>query len=690
MMSEQVKVTAAHLRRSALIYIRQSTIRQVLENTESTERQYALRQRAQTFGWAPDQIRVIDQDLGHSGASAADRAGFQELVAEVSLGHVGLVVGLEVSRLARNSADWHQLLELCALTDTLIYDDDGLYDPRQFNDRLVLGLKGTMSEAELHVLKSRLQGGIHSKARRGDLKTPLPVGLVYTPDDRVALDPDQAVQEAIRLVFETFDRTGSAWKTARYFTLHDLLCPRRLRDGPHQGELVWGPLLHSRVRQILHNPRYAGAFYFGRTHTRYTGDHKAHVELLPTDEWLALIPNAHPGYITWEQFQRNQARLRANARDYDPEDGVRSPREGSALLQGLAICGRCGERMTIRYHQRQGALIPDYVCQRRGIQHGEAICQHIPGSTIDAAIGALVVELISPEALQLALAVQDEYVQQLAHVDQLRRQAIERARYEADLAHRRYLRVDPDNRLVALTLERDWNDKLQALQDLEQAYDRHTTQDPRLDTAQQAAVAALATDIPRVWADPAIPMRERKRLVRLVIADVTLLRDDVQVHMAIRLHSGYTRTVHLPRPQTLAEQRRTSAEIVARIETLLDEYTDGGVAQMLNEAGLRPVDGATFTLGSVRYLRQSHHLRSRWQRLRDQGWLTQTEVASGLHIGVATVKRWRQEGILRAAPYNDKNECLYAPLTYALPAKGQHKRRWAAASPTDAPTGGEG
>ena len=680
-MDESRKITASHLRRVALIYIRQSTLRQVLENTESTERQYALRQRAQAFGWSADHIRVIDQDLGQSGASAVDRAGFQELVAEVSLGHVGLVVGLEVSRLARNSADWHQLLELCALTDTLIYDEDGLYDPQQFNDRLVLGLKGTMSEAELHVLKSRLQGGIRSKARRGELKAPLPVGLVYTPDDRVGLDPDQAVQAAIRLVFETFDRTGSAWKTVRYFTLQALRFPRRVRDGPHRGEVVWGPLLHSRVRQILHNPRYAGAFSFGRTHTRYTGDHKAHIDWLPTAEWLALIPDAHPGYITWEQFQRNQERLRANARAYDPEDGVRPPREGPALLQGMVLCGRCGGRMTVRYHRRQGTLIPDYMCQRQGIQRGEAICQQIPGAPIDAAIGALAVELLSPEVLHQALAVQDEYVHHLTQVDQLRRQAIERARYEAELAHRRYLQVDPDYRLVASTLEREWNAKLQALQDLEQAYDRQTHENPALTAAEQAAVAALATDIPRLWNDPATPARERKRLVRLIIADVTLRRDAGSLQVGVRLHSGFTRTLALPRPQPLAEQRRTSAAIVARIDALLNEYTERGVAQRLNAEGLHPVDGAGFTLGSVRYLRQAHGLRSRWQRLRDQGWLTQTEVAVALQVGVATVKHWRRQDLLRAAPYNEKPEYLYAPLTYPIPAKGQPKVAWRAAHP---------
>ena len=512
------KITAAHLRRRAFIYIRQSTLRQVFENTESTERQYALRPRVQALGWAPDQIQVIDQDLGQSGASAADRQGFQTLVAEVSLGHVGLVMGLEVSRLARNSADWHQLLELCALTDTLIGDDDGVYDPHQFNDRLVLGLKGTMSEAELHILKSRLQGGIESKARRGELRAPIPVGFVYTPDHRVVLDPDQAVQDAIRLVFDTFARTGSAWTTVQYFTIHAVPFPRRIHNGPHRGDLVWGALVHSRVRQLLHNPRYAGAFCFGRTHTRYTGDHKAHVEPLPPDEWLALIRDAHPGYITWAQFEEIQQQLRQNAHTYDPDTVHRPPREGSALLQGIALCGRCGHRMTVRYHHRQGVAVPDYVCQRAGIEAGQALCQQIPGAAIDTAVGDLVVRTISPAALQAALAVQQDYVQQLEDVERLRQQEIERARYHVHLAQRRYLQVDPENRLVAQSLETDWNTQLQILQDLEAAHARRRRADPQITPEQQAAIAALATDIPRLWADPATPVRERKRLVRWVIA----------------------------------------------------------------------------------------------------------------------------------------------------------------------------
>ena len=307
------KITARHLRRQAYLYVRQSTLRQVVENTESTARQYALRQRAVALGWPIEQVVVIDRDLGQSGASAADREGFQQLVRDVGLGRAGLVMGLEVSRLARNSTDWHRLLEICALTETLILDEDGLYDPAHFNDRLLLGLKGTMSEAELHVLRARLRGGILNKARRGELEIPLPVGFVYDAAGRVMLNPDQRVQDTIRTFFQTFRRTGSATATVKAFRDHQLMFPRHARHGIHDTGTRWVPLQHSRALWVLHNPRFAGAFFFGRSRQRRTGETRLVIEQLPRDEWTALIPHAHAGYITWEEFEENQRRLRENA-----------------------------------------------------------------------------------------------------------------------------------------------------------------------------------------------------------------------------------------------------------------------------------------------------------------------------------------------------------------------------------------
>jgi DNA invertase Pin-like site-specific DNA recombinase len=321
------KVSAAHLSRTAYLYVRQSTLRQVMENTESAARQYALRQRAVALGWAVDQIMVIDTDQGQSGASAADREGFCRLVAEVGMGRVGIVLGLEVSRLARNNADWHRLLELCSLSSTLICDEDGLYDPCDFNDRLLLGLKGTMSEAELHFIRARLRGGILSKARRGELKVPLPVGLVYDPADRVVLDPDAGVVQAVRHLFATFARTGSARAVVQTFANENLLFPTRVRSGAHKGELAWMPLHHWRVLRTLHNPRYAGVFVFGRHRCRITPGGAYCSQLLPREQWTSLILDAHPGYISFEAFEENQAKLLANAQAHGTADAAPPARD---------------------------------------------------------------------------------------------------------------------------------------------------------------------------------------------------------------------------------------------------------------------------------------------------------------------------------------------------------------------------
>ena len=460
---QHLKVTASHLGRLAYLYVRQSTLRQVFENTESTKRQYALRERALALGWSLGQVVVIDSDLGLSGADS-DREGFQRLVAAVGMGEVGVVLGLEVSRLARNSSDWHRLLEICALTDTLILDEDGVYNPAHFNDRLLLGLKGTMSEAELHVLRARLLGGQLAKASRGELEMRLPVGLVNDASGRVVLDSDSQVQDALRAFFDTFARTGPATATVCSFREQGLLFPRRLASGAHKGEVVWGPLLHSRALRLLKNPRYTGAFVYGRTQTRKLPGGRELRRQLPRERWHTVILGAHLGYISWEDYEQNLARLRENAQANGAERHKSPPREGPALLQGLAVCGRCGERMTVRYYVRHGLAWPEYLCQKRGIERAERPCQRLLGADLDRAVGELLVETVTPLALEVALAVHDELRARADKTDTLRQKQVERARYEAELAQRRYLCVDPDNRLVAQSLEADWNHKLRALQ----------------------------------------------------------------------------------------------------------------------------------------------------------------------------------------------------------------------------------
>jgi DNA invertase Pin-like site-specific DNA recombinase len=655
----QSKVTASHLQRDAYLYVRQSTMRQVIENSESAVRQYDLRGRAVALGWPRERVIVIDVDQGLSGATAADREGFQRLVADVSLKKAGIVLGLECSRLARNNSDWHRLLELCSLTDTLICDEDGLYDPSTINDRLLLGLKGAMSEAELHILRSRLRGGTLSKARRGELRTSLPVGLVYDPLGKVALDPDTAVQGAIRHLFECFERTGSARAVVKEFTARKLTFPQRIRTGPRKGETVWAPLHHDRVLMVLHNPRYAGAFSFGRRKSQYLAG-KMTVRQLPRDQWTALIPDAHPGYISFAQFEANQELLLANAQARGSERRAGPPREGPALLQGLVICARCGQRMTVRYHHRSGQTVPEYLCQNEAINTATSSrCQTIPGAGVDRAIAALLLDTLTPVALEVALTVAAELEQRAEETDKLRQTHIERARHEAELARRRYLAVDPDNRLVANTLEADWNEKLRSLAQAQDEYE-HARQNGngRLSDEQRAKVMALASDFPRLWNDPATPQRERKRMVRLLAEDVTLLRDhEITAH--VRLKGGQTHTLTLPLPPPVWQARQTDPDTFKLIDQLLDDHTDAQTAELLNQAGRRTGTGQPFSALSVLRLRQDHHLPSHRQRLRARGLLTTAEMAQRLGVHTSTIKNWHNAGLLTGHKANEQNEQLY-------------------------------
>jgi DNA invertase Pin-like site-specific DNA recombinase len=669
--NEQVhqKVTADHLKRDAYLYIRQSTLRQVFENTESTKRQYGLRQRAIALGWPTERVIVIDSDLGQSGATATDRQGFQQLVSEVGLGRAGIVLGLEVSRLARNSSDWHRLLEICALTNTLILDEDGLYDPCHFNDRLLLGLKGTMSEAELHVLRARLRGGIEHKARRGELKSPLPVGLVYDEEDQVALDPDRQVQDTIRQFFRTFENSGSAMATVKHFRQEGWLFPRKLRRGARKGEVIWGDLVHSRALQLLHNPRYAGAFFFGRSRQRKKGDGHVEFRRLPPDQWHTLLPNSHPGYITWDQYQRNLQRLSENAQAFGGDRRKSPAGEGPALLQGLVMCGICGQRMTVRYVSRKQQLCPRYLCQRNGIEHAEHVCQSIPGKSIDEAIAKLLLEKVTPLAMEVTLAVQAELQTRRDEADALRMQQVERLRYEAELARQRYMKVDPHNRLVADTLEADWNDKLRALHEAQELYERYRQQDARVvDDSTRSRVLELATDFPKLWNDPHTSHRDQKRIVRLLLEDVTLLSDgELTIHA--RFKGGVHQTLQLPRPQSAWELRQTSPEVLAEIDRLLDEYNEEQVASQLNERGFRSGTGCTFTRRLVGQLRRAHNITSRYDRLRETGLLTHDEIARALAIHPGTVHQWRRAGILKAYAYNEKNQYLYESPDHHAPIK---------------------
>jgi DNA invertase Pin-like site-specific DNA recombinase len=667
------KVGATHLKRDAFLYVRQSTLQQLVHNTESAQRQYDLRQRAIALGWSADKVHVIDCDLGQSGASASDRAGFQQLVSEVSLGHAGIVLGLEVSRLARNSTDWHRLMELCAMSDTLILDEDGLYDCNDFNDRLILGMKGTISEVELHYIRARLRGGIVNKAKRGELMSPLPVGLVYDDAQRVQLDPDAQVQAAIRLLFATFRRTGTARATLKYFRDNKLLFPRRLRAGVRMGELIWADLCHSRILQVLHNPRYAGAFSFGRTKMRVGPNGKVQYNQKNRSDWIALIPDAHPGYIRWEEYEDNQQRLLENAQREGRDRRKSPPGEGPALLQGLVICGVCGRRMTVRYHNRHGQLFPDYNCGRSNIELNAPRCQSIPGYAIDQAISNLVLDTVNPVSAELALAVQQEICVRQQEALALRMKQVARSQYEADLARQRYMRCDPNNRLVASNLEADWNQALRNLDAAQEELEKQRRTDRfQITDEVRARIAALTVDFPALWRDAKTTDRDRKRLIRLLIEDVTLLRNDRGITLQIRFRGGATKTLTLSAPQTAWQARTTRPDVITQIDILLNEHTDGQVAAILNQQGLRSGTGKLFSARIIAKLRKAYDLQDRYARLRARGFLTLAQIARRLGVSTSTVKIWRRLGLLHSHAYSDKPECLYeVPSGEPLPTKRQ-------------------
>jgi DNA invertase Pin-like site-specific DNA recombinase len=680
-MTDSLKVQLHHLQRDAYLYIRQSSMRQVVENIESTQRQYALRARATALGWADDRVIVIDCDQGESGASAAWREGFRRLVTDVGMGRAGIVMGLEVSRLARNNADWHRLLEICALAGTLILDEDGVYDPTNFNDRLLLGLKGAMSEAELHVLKARLRGGLLNKARRGEYRCALPTGFVYDEAGKVMIDPDSQVRETIAYFFETFSRVGSAHQTVKAFRHEGRCFPSRLHNDA--SKVIFRPLTAWTALRTLNNPRYAGVYAYGRRRYRRTADGKKVERARQCGDWIACIPNAHPGYITWDQYQENLRILESNGRGYEVARAS-PPREGSALLQGRAVCGLCGQHFRVRYKARRGRLESWYVCDRANGTKAAPICQSIAGRPIDEAVGMLVAERMSPSAIELALDIRKEIEARQVEADQLRCRAVERAQVEADLAQRRFMMVDPSNRLVADTLEADWNDKLRDLAKAREQRERARHEDRLvLNDAIRERLRALTTDFRQLWADPATANRERKRMLAHIIEDATLMKVGgegiTKIH--VRFKGGKTETLTTPNPKSSAQQIKTQPKIVELVDQLLDHHVYSEIADLLNERGFRPGGSARpgrgtdpFTAKRVAYLMHTYGLSSRYDRLRERGMLNKKEMADRLGVHEQTVERWAKHGIVKAHFYNDHGWQLYELAGPNMPAK--HCSRW--------------
>ena len=651
-----IKVRTCHLEKNAYLYVRQSTIRQVIENTESTRRQYDLKNRALSLGWQNEQIQVIDTDLGESGASKL-RDGFKLLVAEVGMGRAGIVMGLEVSRLARNSSDWHRLLEICALTGTLILDEEGIYDPSHFNDRLLLGLKGTMSEAELFVIRQRLIGGMLNKARRGELKIRLPIGFEYDSCDRVVLSADKRVRESVALFFATYLRIGSASAVVKKFNKESIKFPKRIFFGPKKGEVVFGRLTDTRAYQILRNPRYAGAFAYGLRQQVHRGlDEKPLIRFVKQDMWKAFVKNAHKGYISWEEYEENQARLAENARC--TEDTRRCPpREGPALLQGIAVCGICGRRMSVRYRKTEGKeLSPYYSCRSNGIL---TCCQSVSGQRIDNLIEKLLLKKMTPSVLEIALSVNEELQARIEEIDKLEFLHVEKARYDMELSKLRYMAVDPLNRLVACELESDWNRSITEYKEAQKQYEKKQEQDRLIISQEQKKrVLELVSNFSSLWNSKTTEAKDKKRIVRLLISDVTIIKDE-SIKVKIRYSGGATELHELSLPKNVWEQRKHSPEVIEEIDRLLENYTDGEAAGILNDKGYLSGTGKSFSARRVSKIRRAYGLASRYTRLRKKGLLTIGEICEKNKVKRWVVYEWRKTGKLKAYRYDDAGRYLY-------------------------------
>jgi len=653
------KLRDTHLQRQALIYLRQSTLIQVRENTGSTTRQYQLADRARQLGWLEPQIRILDQDQGCSGASSVGREGFEQLVTEVGLGRAGAVFSLEASRLARSCSDWYRLLEICALTDTLVIDEEGIYDPGQYNDRLLLGFRGTMSEAELHWLRNRLLGGKLAKAARGELRWHLPTGYCYDAAQRIVLDPDEAVQQAVRLLFTLFEHSGSALAVVKQFAAQRLRFPTAPWERGANSEVRWQPLSSERVLQILHNPAYAGVYVYGRTQTRtrtLPGEAprlKGRTRPVKLAEWPILLFDHHPAYLTWEQFLRNRQRLEDN-RTVRDEDRCGAAREGGALLQGVVLCGRCGRRMTVRYLPGN---IPSYECNQQHKQWGGKTCQSLRGDGVDRAVAQALLEAITPAQLEIALATFEAVEAQARQFDQQWQRQLERARYEAELARRRYLAVDPDNRLVARRLEQDWNARLTEVEQAERDYARRpATQRPPLGPREREKILALAQDLPALWHAPTTTQTQRKQLLRLLIQDVTLSPQDPVIRIAIRWQTNACTTLEVTRPLRSCETRRTAPAVLARLRVLARTHTDAQIAAQFNAEGLTPGASHTFTASKVSWLRYAYQIPSGCPQgpgacpggQRGDGRYSAKAAAALLNVDVSTIADWCQSGRLEA------------------------------------------
>lgn len=649
------KIIDTHLQRIAYVYLRQSSMGQVRNHRESTERQYALQELARNFGWPVARIKVLDGDLGKSGTSTTDREDFKTLVADVSLGKAGAVLAIEASRLARSNADWHRLIEICGITGTLIIDEDGCYDPCDFNDGLLLGLKGTMAQAELHFIRARLQGNKLNKARKGELRFPLPVGYVFDELNCIVKDLDAQVRSSINLVFDYFQQCGTAYGVVQRFARENLDFPKRSYGGTWAGKLHWGRLTDARVTAILKNPSYAGVYAFGRYRSikeiLENGEVRSRISCMPEENWLVNLRDHHDGYVTFEQYTNNLEQLSRNQTN-GKEMVLSGPaREGLALLQGLLICGCCGRRLTPRY-QGNGGIYPTYQCnwrKREGLSTKACLTVQCP--PLDGSIEQRVLDVLSSEQIQLGIHASEIVSQRHEQIDAQWKMRLQRAEYETALAQRRYEQVDPNNRLVAATLEQRWNDALIELQDVKDQIDRLQQQSRRLTAQQRDEVLQLARNLPAHWHNTATAWKEKKRILKLLISDITVRKPEPRIALLqVRWQGGVCEELRVELPRAVADRWRHDDALIERVRELARTLDDAAIAARFNDEGLRTNKENCFTIKSIKWIRHKHNIPRADDR--KAGELTVKEAAERLGVRPGVIYYWIDKGLIPGHRHN--------------------------------------
>jgi len=636
------KILQRHQERLAIVYVRQSDPQQVLQHRESKELQYNLVNRAVALGWSRDRVLVIDEDQGQSAQSAAGRHGFQHLLAEVALDHVGLVLGFQMSRLARSCKDWHQLLEVCARFGTLLSDLDGVYDPGDYNDRLLLGLKGTMSEAELHMMCQRMQQGRSNKARRGEFFNNVPIGYVRDDSGKASKDPDEEVQAVVQLVFDKFDELGSAGAVLRFLAAHNVRFGVRPHAGPTRGQLEWRRASNTTLLSMLHHPIYAGAYSHGRhpidPRNKVPGRRSTGRTTPPMDEWEVLLKDELPAYITWERFVANQERLRQNCARYASKG---TPRNGEALLGGLLFCRRCGSRLSVGYSGSQ--YRPRYKCLHGFIGYGLAKCQSLSAGPLDDFIGGRVLDVLKPATVELSLSAVEQTKKERQRLAKLRRQRLERSQYEADRAARQYHAVEPENRLVARQLELAWEEALIAQREIEEDLHRLEHAQPmELKPQELELIKSLSTDLPRMWSSPGTTAKDRQTIIRHLVERVVV---DIQgkserVDVAIHWNGGFVSQHELIRPVASYEQLSGYQDLVARVEELRQaDHTSEQIAKQLNDEGFHTPSGKKFTALTVRSFLSRNRPSQAHQHPDPPEWLL-GNLARKLDMPIRTLHAW--------------------------------------------------